>query len=90
MSRFLELCSLEPRLAELHREALEVAAWSGGNLGQICERWHSNQNQTGLKAKMILLLREPNVARELQSRLAYYDCYSGLWEAICSTRRRQT
>ena len=86
MSRYSDLCALEPRLAELHKEAIEIAVWSGGNMNNIRDLWHSKQHRPGLKAKMILLLHQPDVARELQGREAYYLCYEGLWQAICSTR----
>ena len=84
--KFMEACQAEKRLEALRLEAMEIAVWSGGNMNNIRDLWHSKQHRPGLKAKMILLLHQPDVARELQGREAYYLCYEGLWQAICSTR----
>lgn len=84
--KFMEACQAENRLEALRLEAMEIAVWSGGNMNHIRDLWHGKQGQPGLKPRMILLLRQPDVARELQGREAYYLCYEGLWQAVCSTR----
>jgi hypothetical protein len=86
MSNFLQLCEVEPRLEALRQEALEIAAWSGGRMNQIRDLWYGKMNQPGLKTRMIQLLKDPAIARELHGRQAYYECYEGLWAVVNSTR----
>jgi hypothetical protein len=86
MSRYSELCSIEPRLAELHKEALEVAAWSGGNTNQARDLWYGRQNRPGVRTKMMQLLRDPTVPVELKDRSAYHEVYDGLLNAILSIK----
>ena len=82
MSKFLELCEVEPRLEALRQEAMEIAAWSGGDMNQIRDLWHGKMNQPGLKTRMIHLLRDSATARELHRPMAYHVCYEGLWAIV--------
>ena len=89
MSRFLELCAQEPKLEALRLEALEVAAWSGGNMNQIRDLWYGKQNQPGIRTKMFALLRDPAASWEVKRPGVYHEVYEGLWDAICSIRSGQ-
>ncbi len=84
MSRFLKYCEVEPRLEALRQEALEIAAWSGGNMNQIRDLWYGKMNQPGLKTRMIHLLNDATIARELHGPQAYHVCYEGLWAVVNS------
>ena len=86
MSKFLKLCEVEPRLEALRQEALEIAAWSGGRMNQIRDLWYGKMNQPGLKTQMIQLLKDPAIARELQGRQVYHECYEGLWAVVNGSR----
>lgn len=85
MSKFLKYCEVEPRLEALRQEALEISAWSGGNMNQIRDLWHGKMNQPGLKSQIIHLFNDATIARELQGRQAYHECYEGLWAVVNST-----
>lgn len=82
MSKFLKFCEVDPRLEALRQEAMEIAAWSGGDMNQIRDLWHGKMNQPGLKTRMIHLLRDPASARELHGPMAYHVCYEGLWAIV--------